>query len=58
MNNKISLEEEVKTFKKHMGAILSLVKDLKARVETFEKKMESKENEEVKEIVETHLIKL
>ena len=38
MANKITLEEEVKSMKKHFGGLVFLLKDLKARVEKFEEK--------------------
>ena len=36
MASKISLEEEVKSVQKHFRGLLSLVKDLKAKVDKFE----------------------
>ena len=50
---KHSLEEEVKTLQKHMGAVMRTVKDLKVTVEALEKKSISKEDKEIKEIIET-----
>lgn len=54
--SKISLEEEVKTLQKHMGAIMRTVKDLKATVEAMGGKMLTKENEEIKEIMEAQRV--
>ena len=53
---KSSLAEEVKTLQKHMGAIMRTVKDLKATVEALGEKMLTKENEEIKEIMEAQRV--
>ena len=42
MANKITLEEEVRSMKKHSVGLVALVKDLKARVEKFEGKGKAK----------------
>ena len=52
MADKDNLQNEVKTMKRHFGGLVSLVKDLKARLETFEKKNELNKNEEVRDIVQ------
>ena len=49
MASKILLEEEVKNMKKHFGGLISLVKDLKAKVE---KMMEKNEKQEIQDILE------
>ena len=52
MTHKSTLEEEVRSMKKHFGGLVALVKDLKAKVEKFEEKQETSENSDIKEIVE------
>ena len=52
MANKISLEEEVKIMEKHFGGLVSLVKDLKAKVETFDKILGINEKQEIQDILE------
>ena len=47
-----SLEEQVKTLQKHMGAILVTVRDLKASVDALKRKDTTKENKEIKEIMD------
>ena len=54
--NKMSLEEQVKTLQKHMGALFKTVKDLKSNVESLDKKLEAKETAEIKEIIEAQRI--
>ena len=39
MANKSTLEEEVRSMKKHFGSLVSPVKDLKAKVQKLEEKM-------------------
>ena len=51
-----SLEEQVKTLQKHMGAILVTVRDLKASVDALKRKDTTKENKEIKEIMEAQRI--
>ena len=51
-DSKMSLEEEVKTLKKHMGRLVVTVTDLKKTVEVLEKKVSFKKNEEIKEMLE------
>ena len=45
-------EEEFKTMKRHFGGIVSLVKDLKARLESLEIKVQPGNDQEVKDIAE------
>ena len=52
MTDKRTLEEEIRTMRKHFGGLVALVKDLKAKVEKFEHKGEPREDDEIKEIVE------
>ena len=52
MANKSTLEEEVRSMKKHFGGLVALVKDLKAKVEKFEEKGKHRENPEIQDIVE------
>ena len=40
MADKNNLEEKVKVMKRHFGGLVSLVKDLKARLENIEKRTE------------------
>ena len=56
MANKSTLEEEVRTMKKHFGGLVTLVKDLKAKVEKLEDKGEPMENPDLKEIIEKQRI--
>ena len=49
---KLSVEAEVKTLQKHMGAALMTIKSLKDTIKALEKRMLERENEEVKEILE------
>ena len=51
-----SLEEQVKTLQKHMGAILVTVRDLKASVDALKRKDTTKENKEIKEIMDAQII--
>ena len=46
------MEDEVKNLKKHMGAVLMTVKDLKGTIQVLEKRLSDKENDEIKEIIE------
>ena len=52
MANKSTLEEEVRTMKKHFGGLVALVKDLKTKVEKFVEKEQLIENTDLKEILE------
>ena len=47
------MEEEMKELQKHFGGIIKLVKGLKANVETLERKISEKENEDIKEILDS-----
>ena len=51
-----TLEEQVKRLQKHMGAILVRVRDLKASVDALKKKDTTKENKEIKEIMDAQII--
>ena len=53
---KVSIDEEVKTLKKHFGGIIATVKALKETVERLEKKMSKDENNEIKDIMETQRV--
>ena len=53
---KETLEEQVKTLQKHMGAIFRTLKDLKSSVQVLEKKLPQEENKEIKEIIETQKV--
>ena len=41
---KLSMEDEVKNLKKHMGAVLMAVKGLKGTIKVLEKRISNKEN--------------
>ena len=47
-----NFEEEFKTMKRHFGGIVSLVKDLKARLESLELEVQPDKDQEVKDIAE------
>ena len=47
MNDKVSLEEQIKTLHKHFTAIVVTVKDLKSSVNALEKKVEASKNVEL-----------
>ena len=51
----MSVEDEVKTLKKHMGGLIGLVKDLKAKVEKVEQEREGDGSQEIKMIVENQI---
>ena len=51
-----TLEEQVKTLQKHMGAILVTMRDLKATVEALDKRTAVEENKEIKEILEAQKV--
>ena len=53
---KLSMEAEVKTLQKHMGAALMTIKSLKDTIKDLEKRMFERENEELKEILETRKV--
>ena len=48
----MSVEDEVKTLKKHMGGLIGLVKDLKVKVEKLELEREGNKSQEIKMFVE------
>ena len=52
MTSETLLHEEVTIMKKHFGGLISLVKDLKVKVEKMEKNLEPIENIDIREIVE------
>ena len=56
MAGKDNLEEEVKAMKRHFGGVVSLVKDLKVRLEKLEKRTEDASNKEIKAILEKQTI--
>ena len=49
----MSLEEEVKVLKKHMGGFIQMLKDLKKSVKVLEKRLD---NKEIKEIIDAQAI--
>jgi hypothetical protein len=51
----MSVEDEVKTLKKHIGGLIGLVKDLKAKVEKLEQEREGNGSQEIKVIVEKQI---
>ena len=53
---KLSLDEELKTLKKHLGGIIATVESLKETVDKLEKKISKEENYEIKEIMETQKV--
>ena len=53
---KLSVEEEMTTLKKHFGGIVATVRDLRRSVEALEKKLSAKENQEIREIMETQKV--
>ena len=56
MTDKDNLEEEVKSMKRHFGGLVSLVKDLKARLERLENVTEHDLNKEIKAIMEKQAV--
>ena len=56
MSGKIDLADQVKSLQKHMGGVAKLVKDLLTKVEGLEKKVENKERNELKEIMESRRV--
>ena len=50
------LEEEVQILKKHFGPIIATVEDLTCSVEDLKKKLSLKENDEIREIIETQRV--
>ena len=52
MTSETLLQDEVTIMKKHFGGLISLVKDLKVKVEKMEKNLEPIENIDIREIVE------
>ena len=55
-DSNISLEDEVKVLKKHMGGLVATIKDLKKTVEALDKKVSANEKEEIKEISENQKV--
>ena len=51
-----ALEEQVKILQKQFGGVVKLVKDLKLTVEALGKKLDAKEIDEVKEILDTQKV--
>jgi hypothetical protein len=56
MENKNSLEQQVKALQRQMGGIAKLVKDLKSSVDNLEKKRQMTENKEIQEIIDTQKV--
>ena len=52
----MTLEEQVKTFQKHMGPLFKTVQGLKCNVEALDKKLQTKENDEIRESIEAQRI--
>ena len=52
----MSEEVEVKVLKKHMGGVVQMLKDLKNSVKVLEKRLDYKEDKEIKEIIEDQAI--
>ena len=52
----LSIEEEVKNLHKHMGTVVKMMQNLKCSVEVLEKKMDIKENQEIKEIIDAQSV--
>ena len=46
-----ALEEEVKVLKKHFGAVVTTVKDLKCIVDDLKRKIANQENDEIKKLL-------
>ena len=51
-NDKGTLEDQVKTLQKHMGAVLATLKCLKTSVDALEKRVPIEEKKEIKEMME------
>ena len=51
-----TLEEQVQTLQKHMGAVLATVRDLKASVDALKRRDPINENKEIKEILDAQKI--
>lgn len=51
MTKKMNVEEELKDLKKHMGSMVKLVKELKAKIDALEKKEEAHKCENVEDIL-------
>ena len=56
MDTNKTLEEQVKALQKQMGGMARLVKDMKSTVDNLEKKMDVKDDKEIKEIVEAQQV--
>ena len=52
----MSEEVEVKVLKKHMGGVDQMLKDLKNSVKVLEKRLDDKEDKEIKEIIDAQAI--
>ena len=53
MNKKLTLEEQMKALQNHFSRLVSTVKGLMSSLEALEKKVDKKQNDEVREILET-----
>ena len=56
METKNSLEEQVKALQRQMGGIAKLLKDLKSRVESLDKKDQESANKEIQEIIDAQTV--
>jgi hypothetical protein len=56
MASEKALEEQVKILQKQFGGVVKLVKDLKLTVEALGKKLDAKEIDEVKEILDAQKV--
>jgi hypothetical protein len=54
---KLSMEDEVNNLKKHMGAVLMTVKDLKGTIKVLEKRISNKENDVEKKSEKENCVK-
>ena len=56
MAKKLTLEEQMKALQNHFGRMVSTVKDLKASLEALERKVDTRQNDEFREILETQTV--
>ena len=56
METKDSLEEQIKALQRQMGGIAKLLKDLKSRVESLDKKDQESANKEIQEIIDAQTV--
>jgi hypothetical protein len=55
-NKKATMEEEIKTLKRHVGGLVKNLLNLQSKVETMEKKLEDKFTNDVETILEKQKI--